>query len=132
MKKRFVLLALCIVTSGAIAQESLVYQKPSQEILELVNVPLAPSVLFDDQKQYMALLYRDAYKTIDELSQKELRLGGLRIDPATNIGSRVTYQHRLAVFKPVDYISHICTGTCAGEPGGLCCLQVEHPDFHSF
>jgi dipeptidyl aminopeptidase/acylaminoacyl peptidase len=79
------------------AQVNMTYQKPSEEILELVDVPLAPAVLIDDDKEYMILLYRDAYKSIEELSQEELRLGGLRIDPATNIGSRVTYYNNVKV-----------------------------------
>jgi dipeptidyl aminopeptidase/acylaminoacyl peptidase len=45
----------------------------------------------DEAKENMVLLYRDPYKSIEELSKEELRLGGLRIDPATNIGSRETY-----------------------------------------
>ena len=73
------------------AQDNTPYQKPPQEILELVDVPRAPSVLLDDDKANMILLYRDAYKSIEDLSKEELRLGGLRIDPKTNIGSRVTY-----------------------------------------
>ena len=76
---------------GAKAQENSTYQKPPKEILELVDVQRAPSVLMDDKNENMVLLYRNSYKTIQELSQKELRLGGLRIDPKTNIGSRVTY-----------------------------------------
>ena len=73
------------------AQENSTYQKPPNEILELVDVPRAPSVLLDESKENMVLLYRKSYKSIEELSQEELRLGGLRIDPKTNIGSRVTY-----------------------------------------
>ncbi|MGB5499099.1 MAG: prolyl oligopeptidase family serine peptidase, partial [Maribacter sp.] len=79
------------------AQENAIYQKPPQDILELVDVPRAPSVLFDDSKEYMILLFRDAYKSIEELSQEELRLGGLRIDPKTNIGSRVTYFNNVKI-----------------------------------
>ncbi|MEN8230404.1 MAG: S9 family peptidase, partial [Bacteroidota bacterium] len=82
----FLLLALFFSASVMPGQENLNYQKPSQEILELVDVPLAPSVLMDHKKEYLVLLYRDAFKTIAELSQKEVRLAGLRIDPATNIG----------------------------------------------
>ncbi len=89
-------LALMMVTVLT-AQENLDYQKPSSEILELVDVPLAPSVLMDSKQEHMVLLYRDAYKSIGELSRKELRLGGLRIDPATNIGSRTTYYTNLQV-----------------------------------
>ena len=34
----------------------------------------------------MVYLYRDNYKTIEQLSEKELRLAGLRINPKKNIG----------------------------------------------
>ncbi|MEM9142397.1 MAG: prolyl oligopeptidase family serine peptidase [Bacteroidota bacterium] len=84
------------------AQEKLVYQKPSEEILELVDVPLAPSVLMDDDGEYMVLLYRDAYKSIAELSETELRLAGLRINPKTNIGSRTNYYTNIKLQKTGD------------------------------
>lgn len=86
--------------SGVYAQENLTYQKPPQEILELVDVPLAPSTLIDSKGEMMVLLYRDQYKSIAELSEKELRLGGLRINPVTNISSRATYFNNVEV-KPI-------------------------------
>ena len=75
----------------AYSQDNTTYQNPPDEILELVDVPRAPGVLLDDLKENMILLYSDSYKSIEELSKEELRLGGLRIDPKTNIGSRVSY-----------------------------------------
>ncbi|WP_349352890.1 prolyl oligopeptidase family serine peptidase [Flagellimonas sp. MMG031] len=84
------------------AQEKLTYQKPSEEILELVNAPLAPSVLINDEGNYMVLLYRDYYKTIAELSETELRLAGLRINPKTNIGSRTNYYNNVIIKKIGD------------------------------
>ena len=78
-------------------QVNLEYQKPPQEILELVDIQRAPSVLLNEDKSHMVLLYRDQYKSIDELSQPELRLAGLRINPKTNIGSRVTYFNKVEV-----------------------------------
>ena len=96
MKKRlyiFIFLFLLVLEVGA--QVSLTYQKPSKEILELVDVSLAPSVLVNDSKDFMILLYRDPFKSIEDLSKEELRLAGLRIDPKTNIGSRVTYYNNL-------------------------------------
>jgi dipeptidyl aminopeptidase/acylaminoacyl peptidase len=95
--KKLLLLLFLLPFGFAEAQVNMTYQKPSEEILELVDVPLAPAVLIDDDKEYMILLYRDAYKSIEELSQEELRLGGLRIDPATNIGSRVTYYNNVKI-----------------------------------
>lgn len=79
------------------AQENLSYQQPPQEILTLVDVPRAPRVLIDEGKNYMLLLAGNPYKSIEELSQEELRLGGLRIDPKTNIGSRVTYVNDIKI-----------------------------------
>ncbi len=79
------------------AQDNLQYQKPSDEILSLVDVPLSPNVLLNEDKTKMILLSRDAYKSIDELSRKELRLAGLRIDPATNIGSRTSYVNNIRI-----------------------------------
>ena len=91
------LFLLTVLAINVFAQENLPYQKPSQEILELVDVPLAPSVILNNDNSVMLLLYRDAYKSIEELSQEELRLGGLRIDPAKNIGSRTTYYNNLKI-----------------------------------
>jgi len=93
-------LVLLLLLVKVQAQESLTYQKPSKEILDLVDVPLAPSVLVDDNKEFMIFLYRDTFKRIEEISQEELRLGGLRINPKTNIGSRVTYYNNLKI-KPL-------------------------------
>lgn len=95
---KLVLTILLIVFSLSLkAQENITYQKPSDEILELADAPLAPSVLIDDNNNFMVLLYRDAYKTIAELSEDELRLGGLRINPKTNIGSRTRYSNNIMV-----------------------------------
>ncbi len=95
--KRLLYFILILFIVNVNAQEYSTYQKPPKEILELVDVPRAPSVLLDESKEYMILLYRDAYKSIEDLSQKELRLGGLRIDPKTNIGSRVTYFNNVKI-----------------------------------
>jgi len=82
---------------GLKAQDNIGYQQPPSEIMDLVDVPRAPSVLLDDDKSNMVLLYRNSFKSIEELSQEELRLGGLRIDPKTNIGSRVTYFNNIKI-----------------------------------
>ena len=65
------------------SQENIKYQKPSKEILDLVEFERPPSILYDENKNFMLFLFRDNYKSIAELSVKELRLGGLRIDPKT-------------------------------------------------
>jgi len=101
MKLKFSMLFLLVGLSG-FAQEELTYQKPSKEILDLADYERAPSVSMDTKKEYMLLSYRNTYKTLDELNQEELRLGGLRINPITNISSTVTYINNIKVRKIKD------------------------------
>ena len=101
MKLKFSMLFL-LVGLTAFAQEELTYQKPSKEILDLADYERAPSVSMDTKKDYMLLSYRNTYKTLDELNQEELRLGGLRINPITNISSTVTYINNIKVRKIKD------------------------------
>ncbi len=98
MKKLNIFLSVLIAFSLN-AQENIKYQKPSDEILDLVEFERPPSVQYDDDKNYMVFLYRDNYKSISDLSEKELRLGGLRINPKTNIGSRVTFYNNVKIKK---------------------------------
>ena len=102
MKKSLIFLSLTLCSLVLFAQGSLNYQTPPQEIKDLLDAPLAPSVRIDDAGENVVLLYRNAYKTIAELSEEELRLGGLRINPVTNIGSRTTYYKSIEVKGAFD------------------------------
>ena len=96
---RFTAIFFFIISSFAYSQKNLTYQQPRKNILDLVNVDRAPSVLKDDKNQYMVFVYRPEYKSIDELSQKEMRLGGLRVNPFLNIGSRTTYYNKVKILR---------------------------------
>ncbi len=100
--KKILLIAFIFVLGSMFAQENLGYQKPPKDILDLVDAPLAPSVLINESGEHMVLLYRDYYKSIAELSETELRLAGLRINPKTNIGSRTNYYKNIKVKNPKD------------------------------
>ncbi|MDY8135622.1 alpha/beta hydrolase family protein [Aquimarina sp. 2201CG5-10] len=102
IKSIFLFLLVLLTTSHIQAQESVEYQKPPKEILDLADVPLAPSVRIDDLGENLIFLYRDGYKTISELSEKEMRLAGLRINPKTNISSRITYYNNIKIKKTSD------------------------------
>ncbi len=86
--KKYLALGLCLWTTLAIAQVDLDYQKPDNAILDLVDAPLPPSFRMNTAGTKAILLYRKAYKSIAELSETEMRLAGLRINPQTNISSR--------------------------------------------
>ena len=93
--KKIILLILSI--TFAFSQENINYQVPSSEILDLVEYDRPPTVTYDNDKNFMLFLYRDNYKSIEDLSQEELRLAGLRINPKTNIGSRITYYNNIKI-----------------------------------
>jgi len=97
--KNFTVLFLLFLSFVSYSQKNLIYQKPKKAILDLVNVDRAPSVLKDEKNEYMVFVYRPEYKSIDELSQKEMRLGGLRVNPYLNIGSRTTYYNKVKILR---------------------------------
>lgn len=76
------------LTPLAQAQESLSYQTPPKEIADLVNAAPTPLVSFSRSGDFMLILERAGNPSIEELAQPELRIGGIRINPATNGPSR--------------------------------------------
>lgn len=97
------LLLLLIMTDIITAQENIVFQKPSAEILALADYERAPSVSMDTKKEYMLLQYRNTYKSLEDLNQEEMKLGGLRVNPITNISSTVSYINNLKIRKIMEY-----------------------------
>lgn len=81
------------------AQENISYQKPSAEILKLADYERPPSVLMNSKKDWVVFTYRPTYKTLEDLSQNEMKLGGLRINPVTNISSSMIYSNNLKIRK---------------------------------
>ncbi|MFC4815667.1 prolyl oligopeptidase family serine peptidase [Flavobacterium sp. GCM10023249] len=109
---RKLLFSACFLIASHVgsAQENVTYQKPSAPILTLADFERAPSVTMDTKKQYMLFTYRDTYKTLDDLNQDEMRLGGLRINPVTNISSTLTYTNNIKVRKIKDKVETQVTG----------------------
>ena len=83
-------------------QENLKYRIPPESIMKLADYERAPSVSIDTKKEYMLLSYHNTYKTLEDLNQQEMSMGGLRINPITNISSSVNYTHNLKVRKVND------------------------------
>lgn len=94
MKRLFSIIFIALAATGY-AQEDITYQIPPPEILELVDFQRAPSISMDSKKEQIVFMYRNTYKTLAEISEEELRLAGLRINPKTNISSTVTYVNNI-------------------------------------
>src|SRR5580700_321567 len=79
MRRTLLLVALAI----PIAAE-LTYQKPPQEILDVLNAPVPPTLGVNPPRTYATLSQTERYPSIAEVSEPMLRLAGLRINPRTN------------------------------------------------
>ncbi len=98
MNIRTVLMFLTMLTPMMMdAQSDLGYQMPHDDIRVLADAAMAPSIRINADATTAVLLYRNKYKSINELSEKEMRLAGLRINPVTNISSRANYFYDMKV-----------------------------------
>ena len=98
MKSLIFTLLLTLTSFMLDAQLDLKYQLPDDDILSLADAPMPPIIMMNSDGTKAILAYRKAYKSIDELSEEELRLAGLRINPKTNISSRARYYNDIKYY----------------------------------
>jgi dipeptidyl aminopeptidase/acylaminoacyl peptidase len=87
---KYFLPALLLLAAPAMAQETQ-YQQPPAALRDLLLAPPTPRVSLSGDGKLLAILAVQDFPTIAELSQPELRLAGLRLNPRTNGPSRVSY-----------------------------------------
>lgn len=85
------LMALLAFNFTSRAQEVLKYQLPPAEIVSIVDAPSTPSISISPGRKNILVIERPGNITINELSSEELRIAGLRIDPAITGPSRQTF-----------------------------------------
>lgn len=73
------------------AQEPAEYRLPPKEIAELLLAKPTPSVSIDRKGEWMLIMERDSYPTVEELGQPEARVAGLRLNPANFSKSRQNF-----------------------------------------
>ncbi|XWW45995.1 S9 family peptidase [Fibrella sp. USSR17] len=82
---------LTLSVSVTVAQDALTYQTPPKALADLVTVPPTPGVSLTSKGDQMLILERSSSPSIAELAQPELKLAGLRLNPANNGPSRASY-----------------------------------------
>ncbi|MBO0931681.1 S9 family peptidase [Fibrella aquatilis] len=85
------LLLLSLPPALATAQDLPTYQTPPKALADLVTVPPTPGVSVTSKGDQLLILERASAPSIAELAQPELKLAGLRINPANNGPSRASY-----------------------------------------
>ncbi len=93
---RFAGLLAVAVGPWSHAQTDSSYHLPSAALQAVVNAPLPPTVFLSPDKKILLLASRSALPAVAELAQPELRIAGLRINPATSGPTREPYFTGLA------------------------------------
>jgi len=95
----FGVLAIMLCAGAAFAQ--LKYEKPPQEILDVLNAPLPPTPFLSPTRDMLALAQPMVYPAISDLAQPMLRLAGVRINPRTNAERSYIYYWTALTLKRI-------------------------------
>lgn len=101
MKHLLWVFTLLLLSDSLLAQASSGYQMPPKAIADLADAPLPPALRINSSREWMMLMERPGYPSIEELAQPELRLAGLRMNPRTN-GSSRSYSYSSLTLKHMD------------------------------
>jgi len=85
------LFILLLSVSCLNAQDPILYQTPPTVLAELLLAKPTPGVSIDEKANWMLLIERNSYPSVEELGQPEARIAGLRINPANFSPSRQNY-----------------------------------------
>lgn len=92
--KRFCCLAFVFILFLSVkinAQDDGGYKMPPKVIADMLLAKPAPNVSVDDKGEWMLLTETSVYPSVEELAKPELKLAGLRINPANYAPSRQNY-----------------------------------------
>ncbi|HML18186.1 MAG TPA: prolyl oligopeptidase family serine peptidase [Bryobacteraceae bacterium] len=121
----FVVLLALPLSSFESRADQLPYQKPPQEILDVLNAPALPALSVNPSRIYATLSESERYPGIDEVSEPMLRLAGIRIDPRFNGLHLAPHSYAITLVKlpegtkiPVALPPHARAGALRWSPNG--------------
>ena len=79
-----VAIALAALVAAPLAAQQEAYRMPPPEVVEILDAPAPPAVQVSPDQQWLVLAHRKSMPSIADLAQPMLRIGGRRINPATN------------------------------------------------
>ncbi len=92
MKVFWVLVGIIVMALNfTFAQSEFPYQQPDGDILSLADARPAPMIRIKHDASEAVLLFRNGFKSINELSEPEMKLAGIRVNPNTSGQSRGVY-----------------------------------------
>ena len=112
--KKLCCLSLLFISLFSMAQESASYKLPPKEIADLLLAKPTPAVSIDHLGEWMLIMERESYPTVEELGQPELRVAGLRLNPNNFSPSRQNFINNLKLKHIADGKEYTITGIPAG------------------
>ncbi len=73
------------------------YRLPPKEVVDIIDAKLDPGISLSPDTNWMLLIDRTAMPSIEDVSRRMLRLGGMRIDPAGNCQFQTRFNAGLSV-----------------------------------
>ena len=89
--KKLLLVLFVTLSLHSLAQDATGYQLPPKDMADLLLAKPIPTVSLDDKGEWMLLMERNSYPTVEELGQPEIRIAGLRLNPNNFSPSRQSY-----------------------------------------
>lgn len=78
------------------------YKLPPQEVVDIIDAKPDPGISLSPDTNWMLLIERTAMPSIEDVSRRMLRLGGMRIDPAGNCQFQTRFNAGLSVRRRDD------------------------------
>ena len=100
LTKRYALifsLFFLLLTITTTAQDDAGYTMPPKDIADMLLAKPTPSVRVDDKGIWMLFMQSDSYPSVEELARPELKIAGLRINPANFAPSRQNFINELSL-----------------------------------
>jgi dipeptidyl aminopeptidase/acylaminoacyl peptidase len=94
---------LLLFTINSNAQDDPGYTMPPKDIADMLMAKPTPNVRLDNKGEWMLFMQSNSYPSVEELARPELKIAGLRINPANFAPSRQNFINELS-------LRHIVTG----------------------
>src|SRR5688500_13201820 len=120
------ILPLLMVSFLVAAQDDASYKVPPKDIADMLLAKSTPNVSLDDKGEWMLFMEAASYPSVEELARPELKIAGLRINPANYAPSRQNFFNNL-------FLRNVSTGKdlkITGLPNPLFASGIQwSPDF---
>lgn len=92
-----VLIVLCFNAFTVASQDDGSYKMPPKDIADMLLAKKSPAVSVDKKAEWMLFMESSSYPSVEELARPELKIAGMRINPANFAPSRQNYINNLVL-----------------------------------